>query len=161
MSLTKEIRLTKFKNLFLLMKKRGVSQTKLATVLDIGQASISKWKSGLTEPSIENIIKMSVYFNVSADYLLGMSALDMNVTEFHRAYFTLKDENVQLQKRIVNLTEQDLPPVPDVAEVVPVTPPVSVEVKLTPLAVKKPLPPRKSHKDKFIEKMRERKKSRN
>jgi transcriptional regulator with XRE-family HTH domain len=81
MSLTKEIRLTKFKNLFLLIKKRGISQTQLAVALEVNQSSISKWKSGLTEPSIENIIKMSVYFNVSVDYLLGQSALEENPSQ--------------------------------------------------------------------------------
>jgi transcriptional regulator with XRE-family HTH domain len=160
MNLTKEIRLTKFKNLFLLMKKRGVSQTKFAAALGIGQASISKWKSGLTEPSIENIIKMSEYLNVSADYLLGQSALDMDVTEFQRAYFTLKDENVQLRKQIEDLTVQGSPPVADIVEVVTAEPLVSVEVEPIPTVKKKPPPPQKSHKDIFFENMKKKKESR-
>jgi len=160
MSFTKEIRLTKFKNLFLLMKKRGVSQTKLAAALGIGQASISKWKSGLTEPTIENIIKMSEYFNVSADYLLGMSALNIDVTEFQRAYFTLRDENVQLRKKIEDLTMQCLPPVPDIEEVVTAKPPVFDEVVPVLAVKKKPPPKKKSHKDIFFENMRKKKESR-
>ena len=34
-------------------------------------ASITQWKKGIAKPSFDAIIKISDYFNVTTDYLLG------------------------------------------------------------------------------------------
>lgn len=41
--------------------------------LQISQASVSKYEVGSVEPDIGTIIKLAEYFNVSTDYLLGVS----------------------------------------------------------------------------------------
>ena len=51
----------------------GMSQKYVALSLGIKEPSVSTWESGKTLPSHENIIKLSKLFNVSADYLLGLS----------------------------------------------------------------------------------------
>ena len=50
-----------------------MSQQKLAIQLNVTQAVVSKYESGLSEPDISTIRKISDYFGVSADYLLEIS----------------------------------------------------------------------------------------
>lgn len=53
-----------------LRKKEGYSQEKLAEMLGISRQAISKWESGQGKPEIENIIKLTEIYKVSADYIL-------------------------------------------------------------------------------------------
>ncbi len=50
----------------------NVGQNQLAKDLDISNASVSYWETGKQIPSAEVIFKLSKYFNVSSDYLLGL-----------------------------------------------------------------------------------------
>ena len=53
--------------------EKGIGQNKLAETLNLSNASISYWENCKQEPSASVIYKLSTYFNVSADYLLGIS----------------------------------------------------------------------------------------
>lgn len=53
--------------------EKGVGQNKLADDLGLSNASISYWENCKQEPSISAIYKLSQYFNVTADYLIGLS----------------------------------------------------------------------------------------
>ena len=46
---------------------------KLAKDLGLSNASISYWENGKQEPSASALFKLSVYFEVSVDYLIGTS----------------------------------------------------------------------------------------
>ena len=52
--------------------EKKLSQKTLAEVLGTTNSIICDWECGRTEPSIEMIIKLSMYFEVSSDYLLGL-----------------------------------------------------------------------------------------
>lgn len=54
-------------NIVALRKKRGLTQEKLAEVFEVSRQSVTKWKSGESEPSIDKLIKLSKYFGVSID----------------------------------------------------------------------------------------------
>ncbi len=56
-----------------LRDEKGLSQKQLAEVLGYTQGSISEWERGATEPSIENILRLCEFFDVSTDCLLGIS----------------------------------------------------------------------------------------
>ena len=56
-----------------LRQEKGVGQNRLAQDIDVSNASISYWETGKQLPSAEVIFKLSLYFSVSADYLLGLS----------------------------------------------------------------------------------------
>lgn len=60
-------------NLNILLKNNNISQNKLAKILNNSQQSISRYVNGVTEPDIHNLIKIANYFNVTTDYLLGLS----------------------------------------------------------------------------------------
>ena len=53
-----------------LRKKKGVSQLRLATDLNLNQNSISRYENGEREADYQTLIKFADYFNVSIDYLL-------------------------------------------------------------------------------------------
>lgn len=57
----------------ILRKKNGVSQQKLAKELHTSQANISAWELGRWQPDQERLKELAKYFNVSIDYLLGVT----------------------------------------------------------------------------------------
>ena len=57
----------------MLRTENNLSQNALAQKLDLSNASISYWETGKQVPSAEVIYKMSLFFDISADYLLGIT----------------------------------------------------------------------------------------
>ena len=55
-----------------LRTEKNIGQNALAKELNLSNASLSYWETGKQIPSAEVIFKLSQYFNVSADYLLGL-----------------------------------------------------------------------------------------
>ena len=49
----------------------NMSQEKLAALLKVSRQSISKWESGESLPSVENVLELSNLFNISTDELLN------------------------------------------------------------------------------------------
>ena len=64
-----------------LCSKKGITIAKLESDLCFGNSSIKKWER-VSSPSIDKIIKVASYFDVSVDYLLGRSDIECSVTEF-------------------------------------------------------------------------------
>lgn len=56
-----------------LRNERELGQNALAEQLHLSNASISYWETGKQIPSAEVIFKLAVFFNVSSDYLLGVT----------------------------------------------------------------------------------------
>lgn len=56
-----------------LRNEKGIGQNLLAKELQLSNASISYWETGKQEPGAEALFKLAAYFDVSADYLLGLS----------------------------------------------------------------------------------------
>ena len=55
-----------------LRKQRRLSQTELGEVLGLTHKSISTIESGLRGTTIEKLILLAKFFEVSTDYLLGL-----------------------------------------------------------------------------------------
>ena len=53
--------------------EKGFNQRELATELGYSQPAIARWETNLQIPNIEVLAKVATYFNVSADYLLGIN----------------------------------------------------------------------------------------
>ena len=51
---------------------RGISQVDLASELGITKQCVSNWENDNILPSIEMLVKISKYFKVSTDYLIGL-----------------------------------------------------------------------------------------
>lgn len=55
-----------------LRSEKGITQSALAKILNTTQKSISKYELEALDLSTDMIIKICKFFNVSADYLLGL-----------------------------------------------------------------------------------------
>lgn len=51
---------------------RGINQLQLANEIGVTKQCISNWENDNILPSIEMLIKLSTYFNVTTDYLLDL-----------------------------------------------------------------------------------------
>ena len=56
-----------------LRKKKGISQKQAASALGISQALLSHYEKGIRECSLDFVKKAAKYYDVTCDYLLGMS----------------------------------------------------------------------------------------
>lgn len=61
------------KKLERLRKRAGLSQAEVSEELDVSRQAITKWETGLSRPSIENLQSLSKLYNVSIEYLLDDS----------------------------------------------------------------------------------------
>ena len=59
-------------NLREFMQERKISQQALAKEIGVSQRAVSKWIRGQAEPTATNIFNIAIFFNVSADVLLGI-----------------------------------------------------------------------------------------
>lgn len=57
--------------LFALREENNINKTKLAKILNMSRSMITMYESGERMPSIEVLLKISDYFSVSIDWLLG------------------------------------------------------------------------------------------
>lgn len=51
---------------------RNLSQVDLAKALGVTKQSISNWENNNIQPSIDMLIRVSKYFSVSTDFILGL-----------------------------------------------------------------------------------------
>ncbi|WP_298018902.1 helix-turn-helix transcriptional regulator [uncultured Dysosmobacter sp.] len=56
-----------------LRKKAGVSQTYIAELLKVGQKTYSDYELGKSRIPLESMIILAKYYNVSMDYICGVS----------------------------------------------------------------------------------------
>ena len=57
----------------ILRTERNLTQAALAHALGIAKTTLAAYEQDKNEPSNETFIKIANYFNVSADYLLGLT----------------------------------------------------------------------------------------
>ena len=58
-----------------LREERKLSQAQIWKELGYTQACISRWESGERMPNANDIIAVALFFNVTTDYLLGLTDL--------------------------------------------------------------------------------------
>lgn len=64
-----------------LRKKNGWSQEELADKMNVSRQAVSKWEGAQTIPDLEKILKLSVLFGVTTDYLLKDEIEDEEFTD--------------------------------------------------------------------------------
>ena len=52
----------------------NLSQVQLASALGVSKQCVSNWENDNVQPSIEMLIKIAKFFNVSCDYLLDLTS---------------------------------------------------------------------------------------
>lgn len=58
-------------NLKVLRTTAGIGQKQLADALNTSPKTISHWETGYSEPSVEQLIRLADYFDISLDELTG------------------------------------------------------------------------------------------
>lgn len=53
--------------------EKGIDQKTLAKALNTSQTNVSRWENDKFQPDIETIIAIAKFFNVTTDYLLGLT----------------------------------------------------------------------------------------
>ena len=61
-------------NLRKLRTERGLTQKELGDRVGLSKAVVSKYENSLGYPSLDMLIKISAFFGVSTDYLLGAAS---------------------------------------------------------------------------------------
>lgn len=54
-----------------LREEKNISQKEIAEALGVGRTTITNWESDIAEPGHEKLRRMSAFYRVSIDYLLG------------------------------------------------------------------------------------------
>lgn len=54
-----------------LMQEKGLSALALSKIIHINDATISRWRRGEMNPTIDKLNMLCDFFGVTADYLLG------------------------------------------------------------------------------------------
>jgi len=85
-----------------LRQRHKLTQSELADILGLKPTAISNYESKRNEPSFDKLIALSNYFDVSCDYLLGISdaylpvggeVLDKDIVDFFNLYQQLNQES--------------------------------------------------------------------
>ncbi len=61
------------KRIYELRMSFGWTQVQLAQKLNITKQTVSNWENDNIQPSVEMLVKLARVFNVSTDYLLGLT----------------------------------------------------------------------------------------
>ena len=84
-----------------LREDKGLTQLQLSRILHISNSSISAYETGTREPSTEVLIALSRYFDVTTDYLLGITPYNIsqnNLAEKLTEDYSVSDVIEALQK---------------------------------------------------------------
>lgn len=77
--------------------KRNLTQDEFGLIFEppLAQSTIGTYERGVRQPSLENLVVISKYFNVTTDYLLG-------ITDEYTTINTFKEENPKELRDFLN-----------------------------------------------------------
>lgn len=87
-----------------LRKEKKISQSKLGEIVGAAQNTVCNWENGNREPDLETLSKLSKYFGVTTDYLMGNEIED------------LPDDLILFNRKAKNLTQEQRKQLFDVAK---------------------------------------------
>lgn len=89
-----------------LRRERHLNQRTVAADLGISQALLSHYETGAREPGLDFVCRACKYYNVSADYLLGLSDSPNGTDRAMEALAALSGELEQLSVRAKQTLEE-------------------------------------------------------
>ena len=81
-------------NLKMLRKQAGMSQEQLAEKLGVSRQAVTKWETGAGIPDIENIMAISMLFDISIDDLLSNERDSKKVVETEYLYESIREFDI-------------------------------------------------------------------
>jgi len=94
------------KNLKFLRRLKGISQTQLATDLDLNRSKIASYESGMVEPNTATFLKISAYFEISAQEILSQVISENPIEIISHTVPTDDVLESYLQEQMSNFTQQ-------------------------------------------------------
>lgn len=82
-----------------LRERKNLTQLELSKGINVKRETINQWENGTRDLKTGTIISLSKYFNVSADYILGLSDIS------HRNYEDLICDHTELTYKVNNFKE--------------------------------------------------------
>ncbi len=82
-----------------LRKQKGLSQEELAEMLNVNQTSVSTWELEKCLPSSETLVKLAEIFEVSTDFVLGITRYHFPVNVGRDNVFTFEEFKIIEQYR--------------------------------------------------------------
>lgn len=92
-------------NLKKIREKRGITQIRLSTEVEVSQEAISAYESGKALPSVETLIKLANFLNTSTDYLLGLTDNDLKINDIKKNEY---DELISIYSRLNEEAKKDI-----------------------------------------------------
>ena len=97
--------------------ERGQTQKELANAIEVGRTTVSEYESGKIVPKQEGLLKIANHFNVSVDYLTGVSNeratrkqntsdLDALLTTIHHILLDEYDTPVTYESKVLSETQK-------------------------------------------------------
>ncbi len=75
-----------------LRNDRGLTQRDLAEILGVSNGAIGMWETQKREPDLDTVKKMTSFFNVTADYLIGNQQIPLDNSKIKQ--ITAKEEKL-------------------------------------------------------------------
>ena len=72
------------KNLRYLRKQSARTQSEIASLIQKGQTTVGNWENGISEPSLNELLIISNYFDIPLDTLLKIDLAETNVHALQR-----------------------------------------------------------------------------
>lgn len=89
-------------NLKILRREMGLSQQKLALVIDSSQQNIHRYENGFYEPDIKTLKLLADFFDTSIDYLVGRTDIRHRVEPVQP--FALNENEAELIEKYRHLS---------------------------------------------------------
>ena len=87
-------------NLLKLRTKKKMSQVSLAVKLGIAQETVSAYEKGKAYPSVETLIKLCDIFNVSADFILDRTDIDIPINDIMKEFSNDEKELINIFRKL-------------------------------------------------------------
>ena len=93
-----------------LRKNKHLTQNELADILNYGATAISNYENGRNQPSIKDLMTIAQFFNVSLDYLLCATDIDIpfnahrenpQIAYIESFLYKLNEENLQSAEKFI------------------------------------------------------------
>ncbi len=85
----------------LLRERANITQSALAKKLNISRSSVNAWEMGISAPSTQYIVELAEIFNVSTDYILGVTSANVVALDH------LTDEQIKLVYALIHCFQKD------------------------------------------------------
>ena len=102
----------------LLRKARCVSQAEFAKELNVAQSTVGMWETGKREPDFKTLCRIASFFDVTSDYLLGLSDTPrpdfpmykydlQNITEMEANLLKMQDSVDRIKSMFLPVSPQE------------------------------------------------------